>query len=130
MRKRPSPRKISKILLVNPPISIFPDYDDLRIAQSFGLELSFGAQFLFLFMTLLTSIGIASIPSGSLVIILILLRVLGLPAEGIGLFLAVDRILDMFRSATNIFADGCCAVFVARSEGEKNILTKKEFDPI
>ncbi len=37
MRKRPSPRKISKILLVNPPISIFPDYDDLRIAQSFGL---------------------------------------------------------------------------------------------
>ncbi len=102
----------------------------LYIAQSFGLELSLGMQFAFTFMTLLTSIGIASVPSGSLVIILILLRVLGLPAEGIGLFLAVDRILDMFRSTTNIFADGCCAVFVARSEGEKNILTRKTFDSI
>lgn len=102
----------------------------LYVAQSFGLDLSIGTQFLLIFMTLLTSIGIASIPSGSLVIILVLLRVLGLPAEGIGLFLAVDRILDMFRSATNIFADGCCAVFVACSEGEKNILTKKEFEPI
>lgn len=102
----------------------------LYVAQSFGLDLSIGTQFLLIFMTLLTSIGIASIPSGSLVIILVLLRVLGLPAEGIGLFLAVDRILDMFRSATNIFADGCCAVFVACSEGEKDILTKKEFEPI
>ncbi|MBS0629090.1 MAG: dicarboxylate/amino acid:cation symporter [Verrucomicrobia bacterium] len=102
----------------------------LYVAQSFGVDLSIGTQFLFIFMTLLTSIGIASIPSGSLVIILVLLRVLGLPAEGVGLFLAVDRILDMFRSTTNIFADGCCAVFVARSEGEKDILTKKEFEPI
>lgn len=102
----------------------------LYVAQSFGLELSLGSQFLFTFLTLLTSIGIASVPSGSLVIILILLRFWGLPAEGIGLFLAVDRILDMFRSVTNLFADGCCAVFVARSEGEKNILTKKVYDPI
>ena len=102
----------------------------LYVAQSFGLNLSLGSQFTFTFLTLLTSIGIAGVPSGSLVIILILLRVLGLPAEGVGLFLAVDRILDMFRSTTNIFADGCCAVLVARSEGEKNILTKKQYDPI
>lgn len=102
----------------------------LYVAQSFGIDLSVGAQFLFIFMTLFTSIGIASIPSGSLVIILVLLKVLGVPAEGIGLFLAVDRILDMFRSTTNIFADGCCAVFVARSEGETDILTKKEYEPI
>jgi proton glutamate symport protein len=102
----------------------------MYIAQSFGVHLSLGAQFLFTFLTLLTSIGIASVPSGTLVIILILLRVLGVPAEGIGLLLAVDRILDMFRSATNLFADGCCAVLVARSEGETNILTKKIYDPI
>ena len=102
----------------------------LYIAQSFGIELSIGAQFVFLFLTLLTSMGIASVPSASLVIILILLRVLGIPPEGLGLLLAVDRILDMFRSTTNLFADGCCAVFVAKSEGEKNILTKKVFDPI
>lgn len=102
----------------------------LYIAQSFGIDLSIGAQFVFLFLTLLTSIGIASVPSASLVIILILLRVLGIPPEGLGLLLAVDRILDMFRTVTNLFADGCCAVFVAKSEGEKNILTKKVFDPI
>jgi len=102
----------------------------LYVAQSFGLELSLGSQFLFTFITLITSIGIASVPSGSLIIIMIILRFWGLPAEGIGLFLAVDRILDMFRSVTNLFADGCCAVFVAKSEGETNILTKKEFDPI
>lgn len=99
----------------------------LFVAQSFGLDLSFGTQILFLFITLISSIGIASVPSGSLVIILILLKILGLPAEGIGLFLAVDRILDMFRTTTNIFADGCCAVLVARSEGEENILTKKSY---
>ncbi|NGX38472.1 MAG: Proton glutamate symport protein [Chlamydiae bacterium] len=102
----------------------------IYIAQSFGIELSLGSQFVFTFLTLLTSIGIASVPSGSLVIILILLRVLGIPAEGIGLLLAVDRLLDMFRTVTNLFADGCCAVLVARSEGERNILTKKVFDPI
>jgi len=102
----------------------------LYVAQSFGLELSLSSQFLFTFITLITSIGIASVPSGSLIIIMIILRFWGLPAEGIGLFLAVDRILDMFRSVTNLFADGCCAVFVAKSEGETNILTKKEFDPI
>lgn len=100
----------------------------LYVAQSFGVELSIGAQFLFTFITLLTSIGIASVPSGSLIIIMILLQFWGLPIEGIGLFLAVDRILDMFRSVTNIFADGCCAVFVARSEGETNILTKKVYE--
>lgn len=100
----------------------------LYVAQSFGVELSIGAQFLFTFITLLTSIGIASVPSGSLIIIMILLQFWGLPVEGIGLFLAVDRILDMFRSTTNLFADGCCAVFVARSEGETNILTKKVYE--
>lgn len=102
----------------------------LYIAQSFGIELTIWSQFIFTFLTLLTSIGIASIPSGSLVIILILLRMMGLPAEGIGLLLAFDRILDMFRSTTNIFADGVCAVLVARSEGEKNILTKKVYEPL
>ncbi|MDN3506435.1 MAG: cation:dicarboxylase symporter family transporter [Simkaniaceae bacterium] len=78
----------------------------------------------------MTSIGIASVPSGSLIVIIIILRFWELPAEGIGLFLAVDRILDMFRSVTNLFADGCCSFFVAKSEGETNIITKKEFEPI
>lgn len=110
--------------------SLYEGMAALYIAQSFGVELSVWSQFFFIFLTLLTSIGIASVPSGSLVIILILLRVLGVPAEGIGLLLAFDRILDMFRSVTNLFTDGCCAVLVAKSEGETNILTKTEFEPI
>jgi len=99
----------------------------LFIAQAFGLELSFGTQIAFTVFTLLASMGVAGVPAGSLVAILIILRTMGLPPEGIGLILAVDRILDMFRSTTNVFSDSCCATLVAVSEGEKRILTKKVF---
>lgn len=98
------------------------------IAQSYGIDLSFGMQFLFVFIALFTSIGIAGVPHGGLVIILMILKIMGLPLEGIGLILAVDRILDMFRTTANIFADGVCAVLVAKSEGEKNVLTKTSYD--
>lgn len=49
----------------------------------------------------------------------IVLNAVGLPLEGIGLILAVDRILDMFRTATNVYGDTCCAVVIAKSEGEE-----------
>jgi Na+/H+-dicarboxylate symporter len=45
----------------------------------------------------------------------------------IGLFLAVDRILDMLRTTVNVLSDTCCAVLVAKSEGEPNVLTKTDF---
>jgi len=48
----------------------------------------------------------------------VVLNAVGLPLEGIGLILAVDRILDMFRTTINVYGDTCCAVIVARSEGE------------
>lgn len=102
----------------------------LFIAQAFGLDLSIGTQIAFSIFALLASMGVAGVPAGSLVVILILLRSMGLPPEGIGLLLAVDRILDMFRTVTNVFSDGCCAVFVATSEGEKNILKKKVFSEL
>lgn len=100
----------------------------LFVAQAFGLDLSFGMQLAFIFITLLISMGVASVPSGSLVAIIVILKMIGLPAEGIGLFLAVDRILDMCRTTANVFSDSCCAVLVATTEGEKNILKKKVFD--
>ena len=71
---------------------------------------------------LLTSIGVAGIPSASLVAISIILAAIGLPAEGIGLILAVDRVLDMCRTAVNVFSDSCGAVILARLEGEKDVL--------
>ena len=92
------------------------------IAQAYGIDLSFSTQFLIVAMALITSIGVAGIPSASLVAILVILKVIGLPAEGIGLFIAVDRILDMCRTTVNVFSDSCCAVLVATTEGEKDVL--------
>jgi proton glutamate symport protein len=94
------------------------------IAQAYGLELSFVTQFTVVLVALLTSIGVAGIPAASLVAITIILATVGLPAEGIGLILAVDRILDMFRTSVNVFSDSCGAVIIARSEGEKGILQR------
>ncbi|MDH5407074.1 MAG: dicarboxylate/amino acid:cation symporter [Gammaproteobacteria bacterium] len=98
----------------------------LFIAQAYGLELSLTMQFTVVLVALLTSIGVAGIPAASLVAISIILGTIGLPAEGIGLILAVDRVLDMCRTAVNVFSDSCAAVIVARSEGEENLLTGEE----
>lgn len=93
------------------------------IAQAYGLELSFVTQFTIVLVALLTSIGVAGIPSASLVAISIILATIGLPMEAVGLILAVDRILDMCRTAVNVFSDSVAAVVIAKLEGEKNILT-------
>jgi Na+/H+-dicarboxylate symporter len=93
------------------------------IAQAYGIELSFVTQFTIVIVALMTSIGVAGIPSASLVAISIILASIGLPVEAIGLILAVDRVLDMCRTAVNVFSDSCGAVVIARLEGEKDILT-------
>ncbi len=95
------------------------------IAQAYGIELSFITQFTIVLVALLTSIGVAGIPAASLVAITIIMTAIGLPLEGIGLILAVDRILDMFRTAVNIFSDSCGAVVIAKSEGETGILEQR-----
>lgn len=97
------------------------------IAQLFGVPLDFTTQLLIVFIALTTSIGVAGIPSASLVAISIILVAVGLPAEAIGLLLVVDRLLDMMRTAVNVFSDSVGAVVIARSEGEKDVLTRKEF---
>ncbi|MGB7978021.1 MAG: dicarboxylate/amino acid:cation symporter [Chlamydiales bacterium] len=94
------------------------------VAQAYGVELNFATQFLIVLLSLVTSIGVAGIPSASLVAIIIILRVVGLPVEGIGLFVAVDRLLDMCRTTVNVFSDSCCAILVAKSEGEDEVLSK------
>lgn len=95
------------------------------IAQAYGLELSFATQFTVVTLALLTSIGVAGIPAASLVAISVILAAIGLPAEGIGLILAVDRVLDMARTTVNVFSDSCGAVVIARLEGEQGILEGK-----
>ena len=92
------------------------------IAQAYGIELDFATQFTIVLVALLTSIGVAGIPAASLVAITIILTTIGLPIEAVGLILAVDRILDMFRTSVNVFSDSCGAVIIGKSEGEENIL--------
>jgi proton glutamate symport protein len=89
------------------------------IAQAYGLELSITTQFLVVTIALITSIGVAGVPSASLVAIAIILTAIGLPIEAIGVLLVFDRVLDMSRTATNVFGDACCAVIVARLQGEE-----------
>jgi proton glutamate symport protein len=93
------------------------------IAQAYGLQLDFATQFTIVTLALLTSIGVAGIPSASLVAITVILGAVGLPLEGIGLLLVTDRVLDMMRTTVNVFSDSCCAVIVARREGETDVLT-------
>jgi Na+/H+-dicarboxylate symporter len=89
------------------------------IAQAYGLDLSFTQQFSIVLVALLTSIGVAGIPAASLVAISVILGVIGLPLEGLGLLLITDRILDMMRTAINVYSDSCAAVIIARTEGEE-----------
>jgi len=86
------------------------------IAQAYGLDLTLTTQFTIVLVALLTSIGVAGIPSASLVAISIILGAIGLPLEGVGLILAVDRVLDMCRTAVNVFSDSVAAVL-------KNLMT-------
>ncbi len=89
------------------------------IAQAYGIDLNFAQQGIIVFTALIASIGAASIPMAGLFMITIILTAVGLPLDGIGLILSVDRILDMFRTTTNVWSDSCCAVVIAKTEGEK-----------
>jgi Na+/H+-dicarboxylate symporter len=86
----------------------------LFIAQCYGLDLGFGVQFTVVLVALVSSSGVAGIPSASLVAIATILAAIGLPAEGLGLILAVDRLLDMCRTSVNVYSDSCASAILAR----------------
>jgi Na+/H+-dicarboxylate symporter len=93
------------------------------IAQFYAMtdptfHMSLGTQFSVAILAQLTSIGVAGIPSASLVAIAVILGVVGLPLEYISIVLVVDRLLDMCRTSVNIFSDSVGAVVVSRLEGE------------
>ena len=101
----------------------------LFLAQAYGLELSIGIQFSIVVIALLTSIGVAGVPSASLVAIAIILAAVGLPVEAIGVLMVFDRLLDMMRTAANVYGDACAAAIVAKLEGEKlKVMSKPEDD--
>ncbi len=89
------------------------------LAQAYGIDLTFGTQFTIVVIALMTSIGVAGVPSASLVAIAIILAAIGIPVEAIGVLMVFDRILDMARTSVNIWGDASCATIVARLQGEK-----------
>lgn len=91
----------------------------LFIAAMMGIELSLVQQGMVVLLSLLTAMGMAGIPSASLISLIVILNTLGLPAESVALVIPVERILDMFRTVVNVASEAGCAVMVARWEGEK-----------
>ena len=88
------------------------------IAQVFGIDLTLIQQLTIVLTATLASIGSPGIPSGSIVMLIIVLNSVGLPVEGLALILGVDRPLDMLRTVVNITGDSTVSSIVARSEGE------------
>ena len=89
------------------------------IAQAYGIDLTFPQQLLIVITATLASIGAAAIPSAGLFTMMIVLKALNLPIEGIGMIWAVDRILDMCRTAVNVWGDACGTAIIAKMEGEQ-----------
>lgn len=92
------------------------------LAQAYGIELGLTTQVLIVVSALLTSIGVAGVPSASLVAIGMILTMVGIPVEAMGVLFVFDRILDMLRTSVNVFGDGAAALIVARMEGEQTAL--------
>jgi Na+/H+-dicarboxylate symporter len=93
----------------------------LFVAQVMGPHLGLGAQVAVVVTALLTSIGVAGVPSASLVAILLILNSSGIKNADMAVvaLLSVDRLLDMSRTAVNVFSDSCAAICIAKSEGEE-----------
>lgn len=88
------------------------------IAQAYGVELSLIQQLIIVLTALLASIGAAGIPMAGLVMMSIVLSAVGLPLEGVGLIIAVDRLLDMCRTTVNVWSDSCGGFIIGQLEGE------------
>jgi DAACS family dicarboxylate/amino acid:cation (Na+ or H+) symporter len=97
--------------------ALFEGVTVLFLAQVFGVQLDFVSQLIVVIMSVLTAIGAAGVPSGSIPLLIIVMQMVGVPGEGIALILGVDRVLDMCRTVLNVTGDVTCAAYVARSEG-------------
>jgi len=97
--------------------ALFEGMTVLFLAQVFGVELSLTSQVIVIVMSVITAVGAAGVPGGSIPLLVLILETVGVPGEGIALILGVDRILDMSRTVPNVMGDQLTALVVARSEG-------------
>jgi DAACS family dicarboxylate/amino acid:cation (Na+ or H+) symporter len=97
--------------------ALFEGVTVLFLAQVFGVDLNLGTQLIVVIMSVLTAVGSAGVPSGSIPLLILVLQMVHVPPEGIAIILGVDRILDMCRTVLNVTGDITCAAYVARTEG-------------
>jgi DAACS family dicarboxylate/amino acid:cation (Na+ or H+) symporter len=96
--------------------ALFEGVTVLFLAQFYGVHLTFAQQMTVVFICVLGGIGTAGVPAGSIPVVALILGMVGVPAEGIGLILGVDRFLDMCRTSLNVTGDLVGAVVVSRGE--------------
>jgi DAACS family dicarboxylate/amino acid:cation (Na+ or H+) symporter len=97
--------------------ALFEGVTAVFLAQVFGVPLGLGEQAIVVVLSVLTAIGAAGVPGGSIPLLAMVLTSVGVPAEGIAIIIGVDRLLDMCRTTLNVIGDLAAATFVARSEG-------------
>jgi DAACS family dicarboxylate/amino acid:cation (Na+ or H+) symporter len=89
----------------------------VTLAQAFGISLGAGALFALMAVCVVTAVGAAGVPGGSIPLLIGALRLFDVPVEGIALIIGVDRLLDMARTTVNVASALAATAFVARSEG-------------
>jgi DAACS family dicarboxylate/amino acid:cation (Na+ or H+) symporter len=97
--------------------SIFEGITVIFLCQVFGVDLSLGGMIIVIVMAVITAVGAAGVPGGSIPLLVGILAMVGVPPEGIAIVLGVDRILDMTRTTVNVTGDLSASAFVAKSEG-------------
>ena len=118
------PRRVSRFVLTvgatanQNGTALFEGVTVLFLAQFFGVELSLAQQATVMFVCILGGIGTAGVPAGSLPVIALICTMVGVPAEGIGLILGVDRFLDMCRTTLNVTGDLMLATVVSAGESD------------
>lgn len=105
--------------------AIYPALTAVFVAQYFGLDLSLNQYFVILLASVLGSFGTAGVPGTAIVMVTLVLSAAGLPLEGIGYLVAIDRVLDMMRTMTNVTGQMLVPVLVAKETG---LLDERVYD--
>ncbi|WP_238346334.1 dicarboxylate/amino acid:cation symporter [Luteimonas saliphila] len=118
------PKKVSRFVLTigatanQNGTALFEGVTVIFLAQFFGVDLTFGQQFLVMLVCILGGIGTAGVPSGSLPVVALICAMVGVPPEGIGLVLGVNHFLDMCRTTVNVAGDLGIAALVSKGEAD------------
>ncbi len=99
--------------------ALFEGVAAVFLAQVFGISLDLPQQLLIVALSVLTAIGTAGVPGGSIPLLVLVITSVGVPAEGIAIIIGVDRLLDMCRTVVNVVGDVACAAVIAKSEGHE-----------